>query len=61
LRVNAFFETSNRSDLKLLGYRGDGTHFAWERWCPIPRDTEFAEFKKPTPFESHHESFFTTG
>jgi len=49
LRVNAFFETSNRSGLKLLGYRGDGTHFAWERWCPVPMDTEFAEFKKHTP------------
>ncbi len=49
MRVNAFFETSNRSGLKLLGYRGDGTHFAWERWCPVPMDTEFAEFKKHTP------------
>jgi len=49
LRVNAFFETSNRLGLKLLGYRGDGTHFAWERWCPVPMDTEFAEFKKHTP------------
>ncbi len=49
MRVNAFFETSNRLGLKLLGYRGDGTHFAWERWCPVPMDTEFAEFKKHTP------------
>ncbi len=47
--LTPFFETSNRSGLKLLGYRGDGTHFAWERWCPVPMDTEFAEFKKHTP------------
>ena len=29
--LTRFFETSNRSGLKLLGYRGGGTHFASER------------------------------
>jgi TolB-like protein/Tfp pilus assembly protein PilF len=60
--LTPFFETSNRSGLKLLGYRGGGTHFASERAgvsdtaghrvCRIQKHTRSNHFMNLSPSQT---------